>query len=246
MSTGFQIPPDAVRIWRGFRQPTLALQDFFDRLGQTFVPSTVEMQIENGLDVYIPAIPAGLEGKPSTVPDETAILFWDSQQTYHDGFNTLAGRTYTLTHGGVYTHASGANFPTLYGGELQMDTCYFLIDRSEDWMHGEVRHLVAAVPSGPTAEVFGRYQEILNGIQARGAVAGAIVCVGASYIVYWDLNGAGDPGLEELASVSGWQKVLTPRPYTFPKSSGLWDKWPGMTIVSGDSFNMQFVRKFEQ
>lgn len=245
MRKQFQIPPDAVRIWRGFRGPTLALQDFFDRLGQTFVPSTVEMQIKNGLDVYIPTIPAGLADKPSTVPDETAILFWDSQQTYHDGFKTLAGRTYTLTHGGVYTSASRADFPILYNGQLQMNTCYYLINKSADWMHGEVNHLVAAVPPGATTDVYGAYQKILTKIQSRGVVDGAIVCVGASYIVYWQLNGSDDPGFKALADASGWQMVRTATPYTLPKGSALWDTWPGMNIVPGDSFNMQFVRRFE-
>ena len=73
-----------------------------------FVPSTVLMQIDIGLEGYIPSVLGGLEGKPDTVPDETAILFWESQQTYRDGFKTLAVRTYTLTHGAVYTAASGA------------------------------------------------------------------------------------------------------------------------------------------
>ena len=55
------IPANAVRVWRGFREPTLAQDDFFNRLETVFVPSTVEMQIKNGLDVYIPTIPCGEE-----------------------------------------------------------------------------------------------------------------------------------------------------------------------------------------
>jgi len=27
---------------------------------------------------------------------------------------------------------------------------------------------------------------------------------------------------------------------------GLWDSWPGMQIVSGDSLNMQFRRRWER
>ena len=83
------VPPDAVRIWRGFRNSTLTEEKFFADLGSVFVPATVELQWPNGLDAYIPSFPAG-KGKPATVPDETAILFWDSQLTYHNGFNTLA------------------------------------------------------------------------------------------------------------------------------------------------------------
>lgn len=247
MSKQFQIPPNAVRIWRGFRGPNLNLQQFLDRLGKTFIPSTVEMQIHNGLDVYIPTVPAGMDDKPDTVPDETAILFWDSQETYKNGFNTLAGRTYTLTHGGVYTPASGADFPTLYQGALKMNQCYYLIDRSADWMHGKVTHLVAALPDAPTADIFHSYQEILNGIQSRAAVDGAIVCVGSSYIVYWQLNGQNDPGLDELTKATGWHHQFIAKPFTLPESAALWNSWPeGMTVNSGDSFNMQFMRRFEK
>ena len=109
MSALFDIPPDAVRVWRGYRAPALPQADFFTKLGTVFVPATVKMQIAIGLDGYLPSVPAGLEGKPDTVPDETAILFWDSQGTYTAGFDTLAVRTYTLTHGAVYRPPSGAN-----------------------------------------------------------------------------------------------------------------------------------------
>ena len=241
MSTHFNIPPDAVRVWRGFRQPTLAQADFFTRLSDTFIPSTVEMQIQNGLDVYIPTVPCGLDNKPATVPDETAILFWDSQQTYHDGFLTLAGRTYTLTHGGVYTHESRADFPVLFAGQLALNTCYYLIDKPADWMHGNVYHLVAQAPKDGLAQ----YQEIIHGIQSRGQVDGAVVCLGDDYIVYWQLNGEDDPGFKALASASEWQMIREANPYHFPKGSALWDKWPGMDVKPGDSFNMQFIRKFE-
>lgn len=241
MSSHFNIPPDAVRVWRGFRQASLPQAEFFKRLGETFIPSTVEMQIQNGLDVYIPTIPCGLKNKPDTVPDETAILFWDSQQTYHDGFLTLAGRTYTLTHGGCYTPESRADFPILFSGKLALNTCYYLIDKSADWMHGNVHHLVAQAPK----DGLQKYQEIIAGIQERGQVDGAIVCVGDDYIVYWQLNGEADPGFQELATASEWKLIREANPYHFPKGSALWDKWPGMNVVPGDSFNMQFIRQFE-
>ena len=147
MTKGFDIPPDAVRVWRGYRAPTLALPDFFQKLGTVFVPATVKMQIAAGLDGYIPSVPAGLPNKPDSVPDETAILFWDSQQTYTDGFNVLAVRTYTLTHGAVYRPPSGAEFPVVYAGALVSEQPYYLIDKPADWMHGQVSHLIGGRPA---------------------------------------------------------------------------------------------------
>jgi len=66
------VPPNAVRVWRGYAQ--LPLDKFYSALGTVFVPATVLMQIDAGLYSYTPTVPAGLDVKPATVPDETAIL----------------------------------------------------------------------------------------------------------------------------------------------------------------------------
>jgi len=241
----FQIPPDAVRVWRGFRSPDLAQADFFQRLSTVFVPATVEMQIEAGLDVYVPTIPCGLQNKPDTVPDETAILFWDSQQTYHDGFDTLAVRTYTLTHGAVYTKESRADFPSLFSGKLEADQPAYLFDRPADWMHGCVRHVIAGPPAGkPLEDFFGEVTRVVQGVQERGVAEGAIVCVGADYVVYWQLGGADDPAPSELAKLAGWSVTRDSKPTRLEK--GLWEVWAGMAIQPGDSFNMQFQRRWER
>ena len=91
------VAPDAVRVWRGFRLPALSINQFYSKLGSVFVPATVKMQVEAGLRSYTPTVPGGLPGKPDSVPDETAILFWESQATYWNGFNSPR-------RAGVYTH----------------------------------------------------------------------------------------------------------------------------------------------
>ena len=122
------------------------LPDFFARLGTVFIPATVLMQIDAGLSAYVPSVFAGLDGKPDTVPDETAILYWESQDTYTRGFDTLAVRTYTLTHGAVYTATSGAAFPVHFTGQLAANQPYHLTTGPNDWMHGQVHHLVGSRP----------------------------------------------------------------------------------------------------
>jgi hypothetical protein len=238
--------PDAVRVWRGFRAPTIDLKAFYERLETVFVPSTVLMQIDAGLEGYIPSVLGGLEGKPDTVPDETAILFWESQQTYRDGFKTLAVRTYTLTHGAVYTAASGAEFPVLFAGELKANQPYNLVDQAVDWMHGTVRHLAGARPEDVDPESFrAGLAEVLSG---GVGLAGAIVCAGDDYVVYWDLRGDGPEHgpdlLPELAARTAWNHVATAQPTSL--EIGLWDEWPGMEIEPGASLNMQFQRRSER
>jgi len=53
------VAPSAVRVWRGFRLPSLEIAQFYDKLGTVFVPATVLMQIDAGLHAYAPTVPAG-------------------------------------------------------------------------------------------------------------------------------------------------------------------------------------------
>jgi hypothetical protein len=239
------VPPDAVRVWRGFRSPQLPQGEFYERLSTVFVPSTVLMQIQVGLEAYIPTIPSGLDGKPDTVPDETAILFWETLAAHDEAFKTLAARTYTLTHGAVYTAESRADFPKFFEGQLVANQPYYLFKNSADWMHGEVTHVVGGPPDDMSSEAW--YADItktITGIQQRGKTQGAIVCTTDTYLVFWQLGGTDDPGLGELQQLTGWR--ITREPVPTHIDHGLWDDWPGMTITPGDSFNMQWTRRNEQ
>ncbi len=242
MSAAFSIPPNAVRVWRGYRAPSLAQADFFTKLGTVFVPATVKMQIAVGLEGYLPSVPCGLPDKPDSVPDETAILFWDSQDTYTDGFKTLAVRTYTLTHGAVYRPPSGADFPTLFAGSLASEKPVYLIDKPADWMHGPVRHLLGGRPASKRPDDFRAGIAAALGTIQRNGIDGAIACAGDEYLVYWELGGVGS-GIDALGAELDWSKRTDLAPTTI--DAGLWNVWPGMTINPGDGFNMKFKRRWE-
>ncbi len=256
--TATKIPvvrPDAVRVWRGFRLPTLSLSDFYKKLGSVFIPATVKLQIEAGLHSYTPTVPAGLQDKPDYVPDETAILFWKSQQTYWNGFTRLAVRTYTLTHNGVYVTSgeplSRADFPVEYNGldSLIIDRPVYLFNTEADWMIGSIRHIVGARPRSMSATSFkSNVGDILNEIKKlQPTLNGAIVCIGAEYLVYWELGSiapgtknpvSGIPLLQNL--LSDWSQVFEPAPTFLPID--IYDEWPGMNVTAGSTFNMQFQR----
>jgi hypothetical protein len=247
-SENVAVPPDAMRVWRGFRLPTLPLDDFLERLGTVFVPATVRMQIDVGLQGYVPTVTAGLAGKPDTVPDETAILSWQSQRAYADGFLTLAVRTYTLTHGGVYTPhepESRADFPAPFDDALPSGAPVYLFGDRTDWMVGNVTHLVGSRPAGQDPASFRTaLAEALRQIQHDVPLDGAIACAGDDYVVYWELGMRGDSargGAGILAELVDWHKVFTPVPTSV--EAGLWDDWAGMDVRSGSSFNLQFARK---
>lgn len=235
-------------MWRGFRAPTIDLPAFYERLNTVFVPATVLMQIDAGLDAYVPTVLGGIKDKPDEVPDETAILFWDSQRTYSDAFKTLAVRTYTLTHGAVYTQGSGAGFPLPFSGTLAADQPYHLSDRGADWMHGRVRHLVGGRPADVDPDSFRSQLGEVIAAAKRRSPAGAIACAGQDYVVYWELEGEVPDGttetLDALAGCTTWSHTVTSRPMSL--DTGLWDEWPGVQLEPGDSLNLQFQRRWER
>jgi hypothetical protein len=240
------VSPGAVRVWRGYK--SLPTDQFYQKLGAVFIPATVLMQVDAGLYSYTPTVTAGLTGKPDTVPDETAILFWDSVEAYWNGFTKLAVRTYTLTHGGVYTPSSRADFPVAFDGTLTPDQPVYLCDKPADWMHGAVNHLVAGRAGNVDPNAFRiAIQQALSNIQKAHALDGAIACIGNDYLVYWELRSgapgsptppSGIPTLQKV--ISGWSQVFAPAPTFLP--IGLWCEWSGMDVRAGSSFNMQFKR----
>jgi hypothetical protein len=246
------VPADAVRVWRGFRGPAVTLPEFFVRLNTVFIPATVRMQVDAGLDAYLPAVPAGLPGKPATVPDETAILFWDSPQAWQDGFKTLAVRTYTLTHTATYAPSvSRADFPIAYAGTVVADQPYHLSDEPADWMYGAVWHLLGGRPAGTgPADFLAAVTGVLTARQAAGGFAGAIACAGHDYLAYWELRTDGpagtppDPAFQALAEVVGWRHATPAMPT--PVDQGLWEEWSGLSAGSGDVLNTRFRRRWER
>jgi hypothetical protein len=243
--------PNSVRVWRGFRLPALSVDQFCNKLGTVFVPATVKMQIDAGLQSYIPSIPAGLDAKPDAAPDETAILFWESPQTYWNGFTMLAVRTYTMTHGGCYVtenNKSRADFPTFFAGKLAADQPVYLFEKQADWMHGFVNHIVGTRPAAQDPAAFlSAAAAALGKIQREIALDGAIACLGTDYLVYWELrsNTPGDPqpptGIPILQGMLDWNHFFAPAPTYLP--IGLWDAWSGMNVGCGSSFNMQFEHR---
>jgi hypothetical protein len=116
------VPPDAVRVWRGFfrkdvKQGVKQPDDFFSKLGKTFIPVTVQMQRLFGLTAYLPAVmPAA---KPEGVPDEIALVFYRSQQAYKGAGDCAGGRAYGLLHSTIFDlDKSISDFPSPFGGAL--------------------------------------------------------------------------------------------------------------------------------
>ncbi len=243
MSDERPVAPDSVHVWRGYKAEGKDWTEFAQFLGQVFIPTGSMLQPGAGLHAFVPSMPAQ-QGKPATVPDQTALMFWTNQQAYHDGFKTVAVRAYTNLHGGAYGPPSSAEFPVALQDALVPEQPYFLIDRPADWMGARVRHLLAA--PGPSADFLGEILAWAKTVQQKPAdgLWGALFCAGEHYVAAWTAwdpqATAGDP-LDQLAGMTKPCLNICSDNYELP--AGLWDEWPGIDLTQGESsLNIQLPR----
>lgn len=243
------VPPNSVRVWRGFRSETKSFEDFRTFLGTVFVPACSLLQPNAGLRAYLPAMPTQT-GKPATVPDQTALMFWKDPQAHDEAFKTVAVRAYTNLHGDAYGKGSISNVPVLLGDAVAPDTPYYLIPRPADWMLGHVQHLVGANPhpdSGPAfLERVHDWAASLRDSPPEG-LEGALLCANDHYVVAWLLwasSAAPTAALDGLASLV--TTYLHQAAETSPLPAGLWDDWPGIDLEVPGALNIQLVRPHDE
>ena len=237
------VGPDSVHVWRGFKADGKDWIEFAEFLGQVFIPTGSMLQPGAGLHAFIPSMP-NQNGKPSTVPDQTALMFWTNQQAYHDGFKKVAVRAYTNLHGGAYGPHSSAEFPVALEGEIAAEQPYYLIDKPADWMLGRVRHMLAA-PKDPNTfldHVFAWAKGVQRNPPA--GAEGALVCTGEGYVAAWmvgDLDASRADPLDDLAD--GTIPFLNTTAESYHLPAGLWGDWPGIDLTKGESsLNIQLLR----
>src|SRR5215510_8041427 len=90
------VPADSVRVFRARKKAGTRRDVFVQRLGEMFMPITVQMQRLNGLTAYLPAVLP--ESEESTIPDEVALVFYRTQECYHEAKRRVGGRAYSELH----------------------------------------------------------------------------------------------------------------------------------------------------
>jgi hypothetical protein len=240
------VAADSVHVWRGFRAPGKAFADFATFLGTVFVPACSLLQPKAGLRAYLPSLPSPAN-KPATVPDQTALMFWENQQAYANAFLTPAVRAYTNLHGDVYGPGSVADFPQPFGGSITAEQSYHLLDSPADWMLGSVRHLVggrntAQLPPAFLAAI-GTWAASFRS-KAPSGIDAALLCAGQDYVMYWEHWKEGqavtNSPLEALAAMV--TPFLSKTAQTVAPGGGLWDVWPGWDLTQFDCMNVQLQR----
>jgi hypothetical protein len=242
------VPPDAARVWRGFRLQTQTEDDFFSALSTIFIPATAILQRLYGLTAYLPTVLP--KNKPVGVPDEIALVFYQNQQAYNDTKLIVGGRAYSKLHNAVFAFpASLSGFPVLLGASLGLDIPYYLLPDSIDWQTGYTQVYVGARKKGMATEQFtagiARYLQMVQKKRPAG-MDGAVVCVSANYVVYWEhwqSEGASTKG--HIADLAGLSERVLLQPHlpqeVNPSLTAQYAGIPGS--VEGKSFNILFLRQ---
>jgi hypothetical protein len=229
-------------VWRGFRNPELTLPQFFDKLARVFIPVAMQMQRIYGLAAYLPAV-LPVE-KADCLPDEVALVFYETQEAYRATKEYPGGRAYSDLHAIVFSLArSQSEFPQAFAGSLQPRVPYHLLADRADWQLSPVELWVGVRRAEISPD---RYLDELTGF-ARNlqacptGIEGAILCPHEDWLLYWECGLCVDSAhFRSLEAVANPAFHATATPITIPPL--LTDKFEQVPVRGGEFYNTQFPR----
>jgi hypothetical protein len=243
-SFSFDTPPEAVRIFCGFRRQGLDADQFYRDLGNTFMPGTVYMLQPLGLHAYAAAVFD--QGAHSGTPHETAIIGYPSQATYQAmRHETLRGRVYTQTHGGVYEPGvSRSDFPKPFVEGLDSSRTVHLFQGASDLHTGALMvHMVVPPDSATSGNDFRRQisaalPKLRRDLEAKGAFQ-AFVVIQDFFVVVW--THATDLAAKDVVAHWGADTGHLAADMQCEPVICL-DEPPTLSIVGSAAFNFVFLR----
>lgn len=171
----YPVAPDSLRVSFFYRAMEFKhnREGFRQTLGSLFIPSWTQLTAPLGLTAYVPSVPPKSDASPQ-IPDEIAIVFFESKEVYNSIKKTTGGRLCGATlHSSVFAwredpsplRKSSSGFPsrmadpgegtlefqqqrdkTAYENKVAGHTGYYLFDNNADWHYGATRVFVGARP----------------------------------------------------------------------------------------------------
>lgn len=238
------VPANSVRVFRGTRLAALDRNTFINKLETVFMPMTIQMQRLYGLSAYLPAIfPVSAE---LGLPDELALVFYRTQDSYHEAKRCVGGRAYSALHELVFDmRASGSDFPQLFDGEVRADTPYHLFDRSVDWQSGTPRlFLGKRLDEVPPEEFLQKVGSLAARTQqAPGSLDAAIFCANPNWVAWWE-HFPESPSYQFTALAEITRPVFASPGRRLRMQSSLTVPYNGLTLgAQGDFVNFYFPRE---
>jgi hypothetical protein len=234
------VPADAVRVFRGRRRSDLDYARFVDKLGSVFMPITVQMQRLYGLCAYLPAVLP--PGSGPELPDEVALVFYNTQGAYHEAKRCVGGRAYSELHDLVFDMPkSPSGFPVLLGAAVDANTPHHLFSKSIDWQSGDTylfagKRLATIDPQAFIDEVGARARALQK---APGAIDGVIFAVTKDALIWWEhAPDLGSPAID-FTDIAATALGRVARPVQLPPK--LTVPFRGLTLdPAGDFISAQF------
>ncbi len=151
----------AVRVWRGYKKEGVKTEIFLKKLSEVFIPATAMFQKNFGLKAYIPVITP--MKKTESIPDEIALVFYESKEKYGESFSTVAGRTYGDLHGTIFSYdevrKSKSSWPEYFEKDLKTGIPFFLFNKDVNWQNGGVRVFIIEKKEETSVD---KFQEYIN------------------------------------------------------------------------------------
>jgi hypothetical protein len=239
------VQPNSVRVWHGFRAPDLSYEEFANLLGTVFIPTGTLLQPRAGLCAFLPTMTRQTD-KPEEVPDQTALMWWTTEQQHDLAPRCQAVRAYQALHFAYDETRSKSRPPVPFEGSAAAGQSYHLFTQEADWMLGTVRHFVGGPrEAGPGwLDAVGRWASDYVASEP-GAVDGALLDVADGYVAFWehypDADAPPSPALDQLAELA--TPSLSKAAEPIAPGGGLWDEWPGWPdLGEEDCWNIQLDR----
>ena len=160
-----------VRIWRGFALDSLEHEEFVHGLNHALFPATAALtHTQAKLRAYLPVVVGG-EDQFVQLPDEVALLSYESEEAYRNYRSTPAGKHYGALHGDFFTRgASHSLVPKKYIGELQPNNAYEIVSSNSSWQNHETYFRVIAHSEKTQSEFIKKLKQHAEQVQNQNPI----------------------------------------------------------------------------
>jgi hypothetical protein len=121
------------RLWIGFKKKDVETALFLNGLNKTFFKDTIEVGKGRGLISYQPYVTNMNDG----IPDELALVIYESEEKYRQIRSTPAGERYSALHWDFFEkEISKSTVSKPFSGVLEDGQAYELIPQFANWQKG--------------------------------------------------------------------------------------------------------------
>jgi hypothetical protein len=254
--------PDAMRVWCGFNLPGTTADNFHSALGSILIPATVETMQPLGLTAYQPTVLP--DSVKASIPNEIALVFYESQSVYGDSTKNVNGRSYQRLHRAIFdfgSEKSFSSFPVLFGQDggdkVETRKPYYLFAEKTDWQYGRARVFVGARKEGQSAEEFranigktlksiqAEHQLAAQDCQANNASDGMVAVATNDAVCLWEhwsnKEAASSKNMDKFKAFADPVLEKAPEDTSVPLSG--YTPYAGLDIHGGEALNLRFPRR---